>query len=283
MAAEYDGLFVEAAMGQGGNMPAENSKATSSTRRSFIGTATALPAAAYSRILGANDRIQIGFIGYGLIGKQHVSDFKKQPDAELMALCEVYRPRLEEGLAALGNPGAKGYSDFRRMFENKDLQGVVVSTPDHWHALQTILACAAGKDVYVEKPLTVCVREGRWMVKAARTHNRMVAVGTQRRTGKAVAEARKIVASGRLGKIHSVRMSSVRNIMPGFGRAPVANPPPELDYEMWLGPAPRRPYTGHRSLYHFRWFWDYSGGQMTNLAAHHMDQMHWVMQAKAPA
>ncbi len=250
------------------------------TRRGFL--TTTVTAASYQRILGANERIQLGFVGFGLIGKQHVADFKKQKDADLAALCEVYKPRLEEGLAFMGNPNAKGYSDFRKMYENKDLQGVVISTPDHWHALQTILACAAEKDVYVEKPLTVFVAEGRWMVKAARKYRRMVAVGTQRRHGSRVRATREIVASGKLGRVHSVRMGSVRNIMPGFGKTRVADPPSELDYEMWLGPAPQRPYTNHRSLYHFRWFWDYSGGQMTNLAAHHMDQMHYVMNVNAP-
>jgi predicted dehydrogenase len=254
---------------------------TQTTRRGFI-TATAATAASYQRILGANDRVQLGFIGFGLIGKQHVSDFKKQKDADLVALCEVYKPRLEEGLAYIENPNAKGYSDFRKMYENKDIQGVVISTPDHWHALQTILACAAEKDVYVEKPLTVFVAEGRWMVKAARKYKRMVAVGTQRRHGTRVRETRELVASGKLGKIHSVRMGSVRNIVPGFGKTAISDPPSELDYDMWLGPAPRKQYTKHRSLYHFRWFWDYSGGQMTNLAAHHMDQMHYVMNVNAP-
>jgi predicted dehydrogenase len=241
-----------------------------------------MSAASYQRVLGANDRVQVAFIGFGLIGKQHVADFKKQKDADLVAMCEVYQPRLEEGLAYMGNPNAKGYSDFRKMYENKDIQGVVISTPDHWHALQTILACAAGKDVYVEKPLTVFVAEGRWMVKAARKYNRMVAVGTQRRHGTRVRAAKELVSSGKLGKIHSVRMGSVRNISPGFGKTREADPPTGLDYDMWLGPAPKKGYTRHRSLYHFRWFWDYSGGQMTNLAAHHVDQMHWVLNVNAP-
>jgi predicted dehydrogenase len=242
-----------------------------------------MSAASYQRVLGANDRVQVAFIGFGLIGKQHVADFKKQKDADLVAMCEVYQPRLEEGLAYMGNPNAKGYSDFRKMYENKDIQGVVISTPDHWHALQTILACAAGKDVYVEKPLTVFVAEGRWMVKAARKYNRMVAVGTQRRHGTRVRAAKELVSSGKLGKIHSVRMGSVRNISPGFGKTREADPPTGLDYDMWLGPAPKKGYTRHRSLYHFRWFWDYSGGQMTNLGAHSLDIVHWISGVTGPA
>src|SRR5690242_10344639 len=117
----------------------------SPTRRDFlVSSAAALSA---SRILGANDRIQIGFIGYGLIGAQHVHDFKNLPDVDLAALSDVYEPRLHEGLAACG-PRAKGYADFRRLLDDQDIQAVVISTPDHWHALLTILACAAGKDVY---------------------------------------------------------------------------------------------------------------------------------------
>jgi predicted dehydrogenase len=251
------------------------------SRRAFLGAA-AVTAASYQRILGANDRIGVGFIGYGLIGKQHVADFKKFTDVDLVGLSDVYKPRVEEGLAFIGNGTAKGYGDFRRMLENKDIQGVVVATPDHWHALLTIMACAAGKDVYVEKPMTVFNDEGKWMIQAARKHERIVVVGTQRRHGKGVAEAKKVVDSGQLGKIHSIRIASMRNIYPGFGKTPVQDPPSGLDYDMWQGPAPKKPYTAHRSLYHFRWFWDYSGGQMTNLGAHTLDQVLWLMNVKGP-
>ena len=127
------------------------------TRRAALGTA-ALGALSYRRLLGSNDRVQVGFIGYGLIGAQHVFDFKNQKDADLAAMCDVYQPRLEQGVAACGG-GAKAYSDFRRMLDNKDVQAIVVCTPDHWHALMTMMACAAGKDVYVEKPLTVLDRK----------------------------------------------------------------------------------------------------------------------------
>ena len=188
-------------------------------------------------------------------------------------MCDVYKPRVEEGLAFMGNPNAKGYSDFRKMYENKDIQGVVVSTPDHWHALMTIMACAAGKDVYVEKPMTVAIDEGKWMVQAARKHNRIVVVGTQRRHGKGVAAAKKVIESGTLGKIHSIRIASYRNIYPGLRQDARPGPAADFDYDLWLGPAPKRPYTAHRALYHFRWFWDYSGGQMTNLGAHTIDQV----------
>jgi predicted dehydrogenase len=251
------------------------------TRRTFLGTA-ALTAASYQRILGANDRIGIGFIGFGLIGKQHVSDFKKFSDVDIVGLCDTYKPRVEEGLQFIGNPNTKSYSDFRKMYENKDINGVVVATPDHWHALLTIMACAAGKDVYVEKPMTLFIDEGKWMIQAARKYNRIVTVGTQRRQGKGVAAAKKVVESGVLGKVHSVRLSAFRNVYPGFGKTPVTDPPPGFDYDMWLGPAPKKPYQAHRGIYHFRWFWDYSGGQMTNLGAHIIDEILWIMNVKGP-
>jgi len=240
-----------------------------------------MSAASYQRVLGANDRIQVGFIGFGLIGGQHVHDFKNQKDVDMAAMCDVYQPRLEQGVAACGGK-AKPYSDFRKMLENKDLQAIVVSTPDHWHALLTIMSCAAGKDVYVEKPLTLFIREGQWMIQAARKYKRVVQVGTQQRSGRHYQEARRLIQDGYIGKVHSVRMASFRNIMPGFGAPPDAKAPYEIDYDMWLGPAPARPYNIHRSLYHFRWFWDYSGGQMTNLGAHHIDIVQWFMGVKGP-
>ncbi|MEP7366947.1 MAG: Gfo/Idh/MocA family oxidoreductase [Acidobacteriota bacterium] len=242
---------------------------------------TAIAASSYQRIAGANDRVGVGFIGYGLIGAQHVYDFKRQKDADMVALCEAYHPRLDQGVAELGGR-AKPYRDFRKMFEDKDVQAVVVSTPDHWHALLTMMACAAGKDVYVEKPLTVFVKEGRWMTQVARKHNRIVQTGTQQRSGLHYQKARELIRAGHIGKVMSVRMTAYRNIMPGFGVTPDSTAPADFDYDMWLGPAPKRPFNAKRGIYHFRWFWDYSGGQMTNLGAHHIDIMHWYMDVLGP-
>lgn len=250
----------------------------SSTRRTIL---TAAAASSYSRILGANDRVQVGFIGYGLIGAQHVFDFKNQKDVDMAALSETYQPRMEQGIAAMGGK-AKAYPDFRRMLDDKDIQAVVVSTPDHWHALLTIMACAAGKDVYVEKPLTVFVAEGRWMTKAARKYNRVVQTGTQQRSGLHYKKAKQLIEDGAIGKVVSVKMQSARNIMPGFGVPPAASTPSDFNYDMWLGPAPQRPFSPHRGIYHFRWFWDYSGGQMTNLGAHSIDIMQWYMNVLGP-
>jgi predicted dehydrogenase len=249
------------------------------TRREFLISTTAALSA--SRIIGANDRVQVGFIGYGLIGAQHVHDFKNLPDVEPAAVSDVYGPRLRQAQAACG-PRTRGYPDFRRLLDDKSIDAVVISTPDHWHALLTMMACAAGKDVYVEKPLTLFVREGRWMVKASQRYQRVVQVGTQQRSGLHYGDAVQLLQRGHIGKIHTIRMGSFRNVMPGFGAPPDSDPPPDMDYNLWLGPAPERRYNPNRSLYHFRWFWDYSGGQMTNLGAHEIDIVHWVMRAQAP-
>jgi predicted dehydrogenase len=254
------------------------------SRRHFMtaSAAAALTAAGRRRVLGANEQIGVGFIGFGLIGKRHVLDFQEHKDASLVALAEAHQGRLEEGLSLMGNQ-AKGYRDFRQLLDDPRVDVVVISTPDHWHALQTMMACAAGKDVYVEKPMTLFVREGRWMVDVARRHKRVVQVGTQQRSGQHYQRAKELVQAGQLGKIVSVRMASYRNIMPGFTKYEDQKPPPELDWEMWLGPAPKREYNPGRCLYHFRWFWDYSGGQMTNLGAHSIDILHWYLGVMGPS
>jgi predicted dehydrogenase len=260
-----------------------DSAVSSLNRRAFVraSAATLLTAASWNKVHGANERVHVGFLGYGLIGKRHVLDFQEQPDAALVGLAEVHRGRLDEGLAQLGK-GARGHADFRALLDRKDIDAVVVSTPDHWHALQTMLACQAGKDVYVEKPLTLFVREGRWMIDTARRHKRVVQVGTQQRSGPHYQRARQLIQKGALGKVSSVRMTAYRNIMPGYGSPADAEPPAELDWDMWLGPAPKCKYNPNRAIYHFRWFWDYSGGQMTNLGAHQLDIAHWCLGAAGP-
>lgn len=251
------------------------------SRRTFLHTGAALSSAAltassYARVIGANDRIGVGFIGHGLIGSRHLLDFQAQPDVNLVALSETHADRLAGGLAIMG-PQARGCRDFRELLDDADVDAVCVSTPDHWHALQMMLACAAGKDVYVEKPVTLFVREGEWMQQVAQRHGRVVQIGTQQRSGPHYLRARELIRGGHIGRVTSVRMQSQRNIWPGFGNYAETTPPPELDYEMWLGPAPQRPYHPLRGIYHFRWFWDYSGGQMTNLGQHSLDILDWVL------
>lgn len=250
----------------------------SPSRRSVL---AALSASAYSRISGANDRVQVGFIGYGLIGAQHVYDFKNQKDVDLAAVSDVYQPRLEQGVAACGGT-ARAYADFRKLLDDRDLQAVAISTPDHWHCLMAMMACAAGKDVYVEKPLSLFVQEGRWLTTVARKYKRVVQVGTQQRSGRHYRMGRALVEKGHIGKVHAARAGAFRNAMPGFGSPPDGTPPADFDYDLWLGPAPARPFNPKRGIYHFRWFWDYSGGQMTNLGAHEIDIVHWFLNLQGP-
>jgi predicted dehydrogenase len=251
-------------------------------RRQFLkasarSTAAWLSAASYRSVLGANERVRTGLIGIGLIGKRHLLDFMAQPDVEIAAICEVYRPRLEEGVATSSGKAAS-FKDFRQMLDRKDIDAVVVSTPDHWHALMTILACAAGKDVYVEKPLTLFIKEGRWMMEAAKYYNRVVQVGTQQRSGQHYQKSLELIRQGHIGDVRNARMASFRNILPGFTSVVGTESLNEEEWNLWLGPAPYVPFDKQRCIYHFRWFWDYSGGQTTNLLAHQIDIVQWVTQ-----
>lgn len=251
-----------------------------SRRRFLQATAiTTLSAASWNRVQGANDRVAIGCIGVGLVGRIHLRNFQADPGSRVTAVSEVFRPRLEAA-AALA-PGCTRHHDFRKLLESKEVDAVVIATPDHWHALMTMMACAAGKDVYVEKPLTLFVREGRWMNDVARRSKRVVQVGTQQRSGPHYQRARDLIRSGKIGKLVSVQLNYFRNVAPGFGNPPDAPPPADLDWDLFLGPAPMRAYNPNRGVYHFRWFWDTSGGQMTNLGQHSLDVVHWITGTKA--
>ncbi len=178
---------------------------------------------------------------------------------------------------------ASGYKDFRALLDRKDIDAVIVAPPDHWHAIQTIEACRAGKDVYVEKPLCRMQREGRAMVEAARKHNRVVQVGSQQRSGAHYHHAVGMIQAGALGAVHHITANWTRNMMPGFRPvSPLPVPGKDLDWDLWLGPAPEVPFDPLRCLYNYRWFWDYSGGQMTNWGAHSLDIARWALGAKAP-
>ena len=201
-------------------------------------------------------------------------------------MCDAYMPRAEQYVADF-NPRAKAYQDFRRVLENKDIQAVFICTPPHWHSLMGIMACAAGKDVYVEKPVSVFVKEGRWMVEAARRYKRIVQAGTQQRSLPHYQKAATDLLRGYLGQITSIRSGSVGNIMPGRGTPPDSPPPPGLDWDLWQGPAKRYPHNVNRGMNNFRlqtgrWFWDYDGGQQTNMGAHEMDIVLWALQVKGP-
>ena len=255
-------------------------------RRTFLKAiaATALLSTPPARA-AASDRVRVGLIGAGLIGTRHLLDFAAQPDVDVVAIADVSPTRVEAARAHLGGRG-DGVADFRRVLDRPDVDAVVISTPDHWHALMTIMACAANKDVYVEKPLTHVVREGEWMLTAAGTHRRVVQVGTQQRSGVHYQRAADLVRRGHIGDVRHARIRATRNITPGFTR-PLDEPAlsPEA-WDLWLGPAPFVPFDPRRGLYHFRWFWDYSGGQTTNLLSHDLDIVQWItgaMPARAVA
>jgi len=248
-------------------------------RRRFF-TAAGLTAVSYRRVWGANEKIRVGLIGAGGQGQANWRGFMKNTDVTPAAVCDVYEPNLEKALS-MAEGQARGFRDFRKLIELKDIDAVIVATPDHWHAIPTILACQAGKDVYVEKPLSLFIREGRVMVDTARRYNRVVQVGSQQRSGPHYAKAIEIIRSGQLGKIHHIHAAFLRNALPGWGKAPDEPPPANLDWDMWLGPAPKVPYNRLRAIYHFRWYWDYSGGQMTNFGAHDVDIARWALNARA--
>ena len=249
--------------------------------RRHLLTAAAATAASYQKILGANDRIQLGIIGTGNRGGQVWKEALEQPDTDPVAACDVYEPHLESALSA-SKGQAKAYRDFRSLLDHRPMDAVLIATPDHWHAIQTIMACRAGLDVYVEKPLSLTVAEGRKMVDAARQHDRVVQTGSQQRSGPHYIEAVERIRSGELGEVHHVEAGMERNSMPGFGTPEDAKPPADFNYDMWLGPAPAHPYNPLRGLYHFRWYWDHSGGQMTNWGAHNIDIARWGMGVESP-
>jgi predicted dehydrogenase len=208
--------------------------------------------------------------------------FLVHKDCQVVALCDLWQPYLD--LAAKKAGGSpKIYKDYRKLLDQKDIDAVVIATPDHWHALQTIHACAAGKDVYVEKPLSLCVEEGRRMVEAARKHNRVTQVGLHRRSSDFCREACDLVRSGAIGKVTVARAFHILNESPrGIGNPPNEEPPKGFDWDAWLGPAPKVPYNRNRAFYRFRWFYDYSGGQLTNFGVHYLDLIHWALGHDAP-
>jgi predicted dehydrogenase len=255
-------------------------------RRDLIRTsfaATALTALGSKKVMGANNRIRTGLIGSGGRGKQDWTTFLKQPDVEPVAVCDLYDPFRAKGME-MTEGRAKGYKDFRQVLDQKDIDAVIVAVPDHWHALMTIAACDAGKDVYCEKPLSLTVSEGRKMVAAARRHNRVVQTGCQQRSGSHYAQAVKLIQDGGIGEVHRINAGMQRNIFPGLKPTEMAGGiDPAFDWDMWLGPAPKRSFDPFRCIYNFRWFWDYSGGQMTNWGAHHLDIARWIVAADAPS
>jgi predicted dehydrogenase len=227
-----------------------------------------------ARAFGANERVITGHIGVGGQGNANLKGFLKNA----AAVCDVDQGRAAATAKTVEMAGNKCevFIDFRKLLERKDIDAVVISTPDHWHALTTIHACRAGKDVYCEKPLTLTIAEGRKMVEEARASKRVVQTGSQQRSAPEFRRACELVRNGALGKLQTILVGIPKCNHAGAPKPDTA-PPSGFDYDLWLGPAPERPYNENRVHYFFRFFWDYSGGQMTNFGAHHLDIAQWAL------
>lgn len=255
------------------------------TRRDFARAAGVTTALGYSRIAGANSRVRVGYIGLGNRGDQVQDAFLEHGDQETVALCDLRDDYMDWAEAKEKKRGLspKRFKDYRKLLELKDIDAVVICTPDHWHALQFIEACRAAKDVYVEKPLSLTVHEGRRMVEVARETNRVTQVGIHRRSSPFLKEAAELVRSGYIGHVTIARGFHYRNEWPdGIGNPPNTKPPNEWEWEQWLGPAPMQPYNRNKSYYNFRWFYNFSNGQLSNFGVHYMDMLRWSMGLEWP-
>jgi predicted dehydrogenase len=240
---------------------------------------------------GANDRVAVGFIGLGAMGSGNLGYSMKVPGMQPAALCDVYQPHLERAEAAARRGGyeIKGTDDFRKILADKSIDAVCISTPDHWHPYMTVEACKAGKDVYVEKPASVFVDEGLKMVEAARKYKRIVQAGTMQRSGGYFKKAAEIVKAGTLGEVTFVHTwQAGATPQEGWGNPADSTPPPGLNWDMWLGPAPKVPFNENRwgvtkaTFPTFRYFWDYAGGAMTDWGVHLLDPVHQCFDEAMP-
>lgn len=258
------------------------------SRRSFLagmaaaGVGAVQPAASARRV-SANDRVRIAVIGNGGMGSRHIEALAVNPNCQLAALCDVYTPRFEENqkkVEELSGQRPDGYQDFRRVLDRKDIDAIFIATPDHWHPLLTILGCEAGKDVYVEKPVCPTIQEGRAMVDAARRYGRVVQVGTQQRSMPVFQKAIEVIHQGQIGEV--VTATAFIDVNGWTIGEHIEEPPPGLDWDLWLGPAPKVPYSPQRFGGFMGWH-DYArGGQLTNWGVHLMDIVHWGIRADRP-
>ncbi|MBN1345887.1 MAG: Gfo/Idh/MocA family oxidoreductase [Phycisphaerae bacterium] len=263
------------------------------TRRTFIrATASALAGAgamgSTRRVraegVSANEKLTIGVIGLRNQGRNDMHRFLDTKQAQVAWVADpddsVARGNAQE-VAKRQGKAPKAVRDFRAMLDAKDVDAVVIATPDHWHAISTILACQAGKDVYVEKPASHNVKEGREMVEAARKHNRVVQVGSHQRSAEHYQQACEYARSGKLGKI-AMAKAGVIHERTAIGVKPDCEAPKGVDYDLWLGPAPKRPFNPNRFHYNWHWWWDYGTGEMGNWAAHHLDILMWYLELDYP-
>jgi len=253
------------------------------TRRGFLnrsagaaGAAVGLSAINYSRAAATpSERLRVAVMGVRGRGKGLASEFASIKEVQVVAVCDadenVMPPVVKVVEEKQGNSPPRAEKDVRKLIDDKSIDALVIAAPNHWHALATVWACQAGKDVYVEKPVSHNVWEGRQMVLAARKYDRIVQVGTQRRSSPHWADAHEVVQSGRLGKVNLVRAWVIQkrvNIGKAGGEQPI---PPGVDYNLWLGPAPEKPLTRKNLHYDWHWFWDYGGGELANNGIHMLD------------
>lgn len=244
-------------------------------RRRFVAAAGAASAA-----FGANDLIQVGVIGTGGRARMLMKSLTQLPGVNIASVCDVWDEHLRLGSEIA--PKASTTKDHRRLLDNKDLDAVLIGTPDHWHTPLTIAASQAGKDVYVEKPLTHEIGEGRAVIDAQNRHKRIVQVGMQQRSMPQMQKARDIIRAGRIGKVHKVRMTWNRNHSERLQRRAYNINPASVDWQRFLGNAPRQPFDEYR-FRNWRWFWDFGGGTATDLGVHHLDIANWILDLERPA
>ena len=250
------------------------------------------------KVLWSNNKIRVGFIGLGNRGSQLLNWFMQNDDVEIAAFCDVYEPYISRDRSLVSkkylemgkvpkmneslSSNVKRYRDYRELLAQKDIDAVCISTPDHWHALQTIHSFEAGKHVYVEKPLTITIQEGREMINAQKKYGKVCAVGLNRRGSPIYQELVQKVQEGLIGKVTTARAQRTSNMFPnGIGILKPAAPPKDFDWNMWLGPRDFRPYQYNMAPYFFRWWKEYSS-QMGNWGVHYMDVIRWMMGESAP-
>ncbi len=247
-------------------------------RREFLASAATLTALSQKRILGANDRIRVGAIGTGGRSRELLHCLKLADMADLVAVCDVYAPRRAQAADQFGT-NASQHVDYREILDNKDIDAVVIAAPDHWHVKIASDAVAAGKDVYVEKPVTHNLEQGPALIKAVRATDRIVQCGMQQRSWEHFQTAAEMVFSGKIGQVTQVRTYWFQNYQPhGPAREVDAS---KLDWKRWLGSAPEQPFDQDR-FYVWRWYWDFGGGAMTDLFTHWIDVAQWAMQSDTP-
>ena len=234
-----------------------------------------------------SNKVKVALIGCRSMGFSNLSNFLKYPEVECVALCDIDDEWLNKRAADVEKSTGKKvphlYKDWRKVIDNKDIDAVIIGTPDHWHCLPTIYACQAGKDVYVEKPLSNTIEECNLMEKAARKYNRVVQVGQWQRSDPHWDEAANFLKAGNIGRIRTVKVWAYQDGKPTLPVVADSPVPAGVDYDMWLGPAPKRPFNIYRFHYNFRFFWDYAGGLMSDWGVHLLDYALEGMNADLPS